>query len=43
MTTENKTCVYCEIPERETRVWKQTGEVVCYECRLNFLEEEFQN
>ncbi len=34
------TCVYCET-ERDTKTWEQTGESVCYECRLDLLNQEF--
>ena len=35
------TCPYCgEL--KETVVWKETGERVCYDCRLDLLNQEFE-
>jgi len=34
-------CVYCE-EHKEVRTWKQTGEKVCYDCRVDFLDQEFK-
>lgn len=36
-------CAYCEEnkPSREVKKWEKTGELVCYDCRLEMLEEEF--
>jgi len=34
-------CVYCE-ENKQVRVWKETGELVCYDCRLDFLDDEFK-
>lgn len=37
MTNE---CLYCnEI--KEVRLWKQTDELVCYDCRVSLLDQEF--
>jgi len=34
-------CPYCgEL--KETVLWKETGEWVCYDCRLDLLEQEFK-
>lgn len=32
-------CVYCD-KYKETRVWEETGEQVCYSCREDFIEQE---
>jgi len=32
-------CVYCN-EYKEVRVWEQTGEKVCYDCRLDLLDNE---
>ena len=37
--TEKK-CEYCE-EIKIVRKWKETDELVCYECRQDFLEDEF--
>ena len=40
------TCVYCEheaTPENPVKIWTQTGEMVCKECRLAFIEQEFRS
>lgn len=37
-----KTCVYCD-EIKETRVWKETGENVCYDCRIDLLDTEFES
>lgn len=34
-------CEYCH-EQKPVRVWKQTDELVCYDCRLEMLEVEFQ-
>lgn len=34
-------CPYCE-EYKETVVWKETGEYVCYDCRLDLLDQEFK-
>ena len=34
-------CVYCE-KYKEVKVWEKTGEMVCYDCRLDFLDQEFK-
>jgi len=34
-------CVYCE-EYKEVKVWERTGEKVCYDCRLDFLDQEFE-
>ncbi len=34
-------CAYCD-QEKLTREWKETNEEVCYDCRLDFLDREFQ-
>jgi len=33
-------CVYCE-KNKEVKIWEKTGELVCYDCRLDFLDQEF--
>lgn len=38
MTKNN--CTYCK-RITQTKLWKETNEEVCYECRLDFLEREF--
>jgi hypothetical protein len=38
----NGVCVYCK-KYKEVKVWKQTDEEVCYDCRLDLLDEEFAN
>ena len=40
MVAEKDYCVYCN-EEKETRLWNQTDENVCYDCRLSLLEQEF--
>ena len=32
-------CVYCE-EEKECLVWEKTGEMVCYDCRMDFIDQE---
>lgn len=39
MVTE---CIYCE-EHKETRIWQETGEEVCYDCRLGLLDQEFNS
>ena len=37
-------CLYCgnwETKESPVKKWKQTGEDVCYQCRLDWLETEY--
>ena len=37
-------CLYCECEatlENPVKTWDQTGELVCKECRLAFIEQEF--
>lgn len=38
--TFKKVCAYCE-EYKETVVWKETDEYVCYDCRLDLLNQEF--
>ena len=36
-------CVYhLTNDKQEVRVWKETGEKVCLNCRQNLLEQEFE-
>jgi transcription elongation factor Elf1 len=38
-------CVYCDqqaTPENPVKIWNETGEMVCKECRLAFIEQEFE-
>lgn len=35
-----QTCDYCQ-EYKDTRVWSETQENVCYDCRLDMLEQEF--
>lgn len=37
-----KLCAYCEMHKRTTKVWEQTNELVCYDCRENMLHREFE-
>ncbi len=34
-------CVYCE-EYKETVIWGETQEDVCYDCRLDLLDQEFK-
>ena len=34
-------CVYC-LENTEVKVWEKTGEKVCYDCRVDFLDQEFK-
>lgn len=34
-------CVYCN-EYKETKIWKETDEQVCYDCRLDLLDQEFR-
>lgn len=38
---EHDICVYCE-ENKEVKIWEKTGEKVCYDCRLDFLDQEFK-
>jgi hypothetical protein len=42
---KNKTiktiCAYCEEAKQCVK-WDKTDEMVCYDCRLRFLDEEFE-
>ena len=35
-------CIYCDEAQILVK-WKETGEWVCYECRLQMLEQEFED
>lgn len=39
-TQQDSECAYCQEPKL-VRVWKQTGELVCFDCRQSLLEQEF--
>lgn len=34
-------CVYCE-ELKELRLWKETGELVCYDCRISQVDQDFE-
>jgi len=34
-------CVYCG-DYKEVKIWEWTGELVCYDCRLDYLDQEFR-
>lgn len=36
-------CTYCneEKPANSVKEWEKTGELVCYDCRIELLDEEF--
>ena len=34
-------CAYCE-EYKETVIWGETDEYVCYDCRLELLDQEFK-
>ena len=36
-----KVCPYCDENKR-CAVWRETGEWVCNDCRLDMLEQEFK-
>lgn len=38
-------CVICEEnkPSVEVQPYKPTGELICYDCRIEMLDEEFKN
>lgn len=36
-----KTCPYCD-KLKYVKVWEETGEEVCFECRLDLLKQEFE-
>lgn len=35
-------CDYCQL-RNNVAVWRQTGELVCYDCRLDMLNVEFED
>ena len=35
----NNTCVYCEEIKPVT---EHNGELICYDCRIDFLDQEFE-
>ena len=38
-------CVYCdelETKDNPVKEWKETYEMVCYDCRLSLLNQEFE-
>lgn len=35
-------CPYCSV-KKQVKVWEQTGEKVCLDCRRDLLEQEFKN
>lgn len=35
-------CVYCKKDKRTTKLWKETSEQVCYDCRQEIMEDEFE-
>jgi hypothetical protein len=37
-----KKCLYCD-EVKEVKVWKETNELVCKQCREGLLEQEFEN
>lgn len=39
--THEERCVYCE-EVKEVKEWKETGEQVCYDCRFDMLNSEFE-
>lgn len=43
-TQEKKACEYCNKKTNQNnpvKLWKQTGEMVCYTCRVDMVEDEF--
>jgi len=38
---QKKICPYCD-KLKWVKVWQETGEEVCFECRLDLLEQEFE-
>lgn len=40
-------CDYCssmgDRSEKPVTIWKETGERVCYDCRVEFVEQEFED
>lgn len=35
------TCLYCG-ENKHVKTWKETGEEVCYDCRLSQLDQEYE-
>ena len=38
---KQKVCPYCS-KYKQCVLWKETNEWVCYDCRLDLLEQEFK-